>query len=264
MFKRKSLHKCRFNDSHCLKKPRLFGCICGLDDDSDPGPPPKDSAEIAREQVAAQVESIPRAAQLNFDVLSNPDYGLQASTQLLEDTRANVFPQLTQGREQLVQQLIAGLTSGTGISPEQQTAIDQRRGQAQDETVEALRTRANLGGGLFGGRSGRTEERAVSDLQARFSEEDVNRQIAQRQFNQQLLLSVIQSFLPGAQITPPQFINPVQSPESASSANVTGRGQDLSFQAQQDASRAALYSSLFQTLGKAAGAAAGASGGGAG
>lgn len=223
-------------------------------------PPPPSPAEVARETVKAQIESIPKAAALQFDVLSDPRIGLQAQTQLLEDTRANVFPQLTDARQQLISQAVEALGGGTGLTADQEAAIGARRQTAQDELTEALRNRANLGGGLFGGRSAKAENRAVGELQQSFATEDINRQIQQRAFNQQLLLQAIQSLLPGAQITSPSFIDPVPSANVTSQVNLGARGQDAqvaqnAFNAQLEAQRqqSALQGALFSALGTTAG-----------
>lgn len=253
----KKLFSCKNYRDVCDKN--LLGCKCGGGGgDSDDPPPQKTPAEIAREQVSAQVESIPRAAELNFDVLTNPEFGLLPTTQAFEDVRQQVFPNENAVRTQLVQNILQQLTSPTGITSDQQQAIDTRRGQAQDKVTTALRTRANLGGGLFGGRAQNTEQKAVQDLQNQFVEEDVNREERSRLNNSQLALQVLNLLFPGSGIQTPQFINPVQSPDTTANADIAARGQDISVQQAALNRQAQLQSALYESVGNVLGAGTGA------
>ena len=238
----------------------------GKGGDSSPAPaaPPPSPEEIARAQVDAAISQRPRAAQAEFDILTNPNFGLGATTAEYNRVRSEQFPGESAVQEQLLQNILANLISPTGITPQQQQAVDTRRGTAQTELQESLRTRANLGGGLYGGRAGRTEERAVSDLQARFSEEDINRQETARLNAIQAALPALQVLFPELGLQAPQFINPVGSPDAQLSA-ITSTNQtnaSLAAQAQQAelARQSALQSALFQGLGTAAGGAFGGGG----
>ena len=224
---------------------------------SPPAAPIKSAEEIAAEQVRAQIESIPRAAELNFQVASNPQYGIQAQTQLAENVRQNVFPNEQQVRSQLVQNILANLISPQGISPEQQTALTARRGQARGELEQSMRTRANLGGGLYGGRSAAAEARSVGEQSQNFAIEDIDRQERSRLNAINSALPILQLLFPEVGLVNPSFINPVASPESQLSAYTTGRGQDLTYQAQQEANRNALTAALYQSIGQGIGGAAG-------
>lgn len=82
-------------------------------------------------------------------------------------------------QQQLSQQAQAGLTP-TGLSPDQQAAMDAIRGRATQQVQQQARGRAQLGGGLFGGRAEQMEGRAVGELQQGFAAEDVNRLMQQR------------------------------------------------------------------------------------
>ena len=212
-----------------------------------------DPVAQANAQVQAQLSSIPQAAQLNYDVLTNPEYGAKAQTQLFENIRSDVFPNETAVRNQLVGNVLTQLQSPTGISPEQQAAIDARRKLAQGEVQEQLRTRANLGGGLFGGRAQNTEQRAIQELQNQFVEEDVTRQERSQLNNQQLATAVLQMLYPNSGIQTPNYINPVadanQAYASTSNANITNANNATAqYQADQQ-----LRGSLFNALGTAAG-----------
>jgi len=217
------------------------------------------AGEIAAQQVDAAITQRPRAAQAEFDILTGPA-GLEATTREFERVRGELFPQESQVREQLLSNVLANLISPTGVSPEQQQAVDQRRGTAQSELQTALRERANLGGGLFGGRAGRTEERAVSDLQARFAEEDINREETARLNALNAAIPALQLLFPDIGLQQTQFLNPVPSPDTALGAQVQGRGQDIQAQQSELARQSALQSALFSGLGSAVGGLAGGAG----
>lgn len=221
-------------------------------------PPAPSQQDIADANAQAQIKYLPQAAQVQYDILNNPTYGLQATTQLAENARRNVFTGESGIRDQLLQNVLASLQSPTGISAEQQTAIDARRGKAQGELTTALRNRANLGGGLYGGRSAQEEQNAVIDLQNQFVEEDIGREERARLNAINSALPILQILFPDLQLQSPQFINPVPGADTAYSGAVTARGQDISYLNQQSQNDAALKSALFQALGSAAGSAAGA------
>lgn len=196
----------------------------------------------------------PREAQRFYDILSNPNYGLLPSTQLQEDVRSQVFPQEQQVRQQLGTNVLGALSSPTGISPEQQAAVTARRSQAQGELQKAIRERANLGGGLYGGNAIDQEAKSVGELQNAFAESDINRETTARLNAIQSAIPYLQLLFPNSGIVAPQFQSAVQSPDTYSSALTTQRGQDMTFQAQQDANRTALYSALFSGVGSGVGA----------
>jgi hypothetical protein len=225
------------------------------------GQPPEvqqvDPTKQAQAQVDAQLSAIPQAAQLNYDVLTNPTYGITPTTQAYENARLSVYPEETKVRNQLVQNTLNQLQSPTGITPEQQAAIDARRKLAQNETTEALRTRANLGGGLFGGRAQNTEQRAVQELQNQFVEEDVTREERSRLNSQQLATTILQMLYPNSGVQTPNYVNPVADANTAysatSNANITNANNAMAqYQADQQL-RGSLYSALGSAVGQAAG-----------
>jgi len=186
--------------------------------------PPQQAApsatETAQDVLNAQLATNPRAAKQAFEIATNPEFGLEPFTKAIEQARSNVLPQESAVRDQLLQNILGNLISPTGISTDQQTAIDTRRGQAQSELQRAIRERANLGGGLFGGRSAQAENEAVRDLQFAFSEEDVNR-------NERASLNAIQAAIPALQvlfpeigITAPQFTSPAPGANTALTVSV--------------------------------------------
>ena len=204
---------------------------------------------------AAQAQYDPQAAQRQFEILTNPQYGIKPFTQYQEQVRQEVFPQEQAVRGQLAQNILQQLMSPTGITPDQQTAITERRNLAQGNLVTALRDRANLGGTLYGGRSALDEGRQVGELQNQFAEEDIGREERSRLNAIQGALPFLQMLFPDVNLTAPQFNSPVQGADTYASSLVSQRGQNIQNQASQQASQNALYSALFQGLGTAAGGA---------
>lgn len=230
----------------------------GSSKSSNPAPP-KSQAEIAEENVKAQIKYAPQAAQAEYDIFTNPTYGAEAWTRAQEEIRRNLFPNESavkdayvsavgdrlggtdqeymqnlqnirseyfpeqqallnqlqnvvnrglgddamsnmlsdvsayqQGRaelypqeqqlqDQLFNSILANLQSPTGLTAEQQAAVDQIRQDQTDKYKRDVRTRANLGGGLFGGNAIEQEFGGLQDLRNQFAEEDIDRNIALRQ-----------------------------------------------------------------------------------
>lgn len=252
--------KCRFNEPKCKSK---WGCKCGKS--SQPSPPPTTivqpaptAGQTAEDVYQAQLKYDPLAAQQSYNILTNDQYGLKPTTQFLEDTRSQIFDQESAVRDQLAQNVLANLISPTGISPEQQSGINSRRQQSQSELQKAMRERANLGGGLFGGRAANSEARAVGELQNQFAEEDIQREERARLNSIQAALPFLQILFPEVGLTAPQFQSPVVNPNVAQQNALTGRGQDYNYLNIQNQANAQMRSSLYQALGQAAGAAGGA------
>lgn len=220
-------------------------------------PAPVSAQQTAEDQLRAQIATLPGAAQTYYNIESNPDYGAKARTQLYESIRQELYPEETNVRNQLVQNVLSSLTSPTGITPEQQAAITARRQDAQNELIKAIRERANLGGKLYGGQSMTREAKAVADLQNQFAEQDINREYTARLNAIQSAMPLLQLLYPDMQLMNPQFINPVASGDTVYSGAVSQANTNAQLQAQQQANQNALYSALFSALGKAAGGLAG-------
>ena len=87
------------------------------------------------------------------------------------------FPQTFGLGEQRAGMISQQLGQPEFMTPEQQAAQEAIRGRETSRLQEAMRTRANLGGGLYGGRAAGTEERAVSQLGQAYAQQDIaNRQ----------------------------------------------------------------------------------------
>lgn len=225
---------------------------------SSPEPSAPDPYQQASSIQQAQNAFNPQAAQLQYNILSNPQYGALPTTQLYENIRQQVMPNENAVRNQLVQNILQNLQSPTGINPQQQAAIDARRQQTQDRVVAASRNNANLGGNLYGGHQQYNESQAVQDLQNQWGEQDINRQLGMQQQAINNANPILQ-LLFGQQIQTPQYQSPVQSPD----AYASGMNSYNNTLAQQQANQSQLYSALFGALGTAGGMALGGPIGGA-
>ena len=210
-----------------------------------------DPLQQARANLQAQLETMPQAAKLQYDIAADPETGLGATTQLYENVRKNVFPNETAVRNQLVQNVLSQLISPTGYTEGQQSALDQRRDQAVERAQRAQRTRANLGGNLYGGRSQAAEQQDINNLVNQFSVEDINMQERQRLNNAQLALAVMQMLYPQSGIQNPNFVNPVASADTQYGGAVNQANTQAQLEAQKREQDVALQSALWQSLGEA-------------
>jgi hypothetical protein len=208
-----------------------------------------DPVESAKAQLQAQLSTTPQAMQLSMDMANKY---MEPYTRLQETTRQNVLPGESAVRSQMLQNILASLISPTGISPEQQQAMTARRGTAQDELIRTMRERANLSGGLFGGRAANAEEQAVGNLQNQFAEEDINRETTARLNAIQAALPALQILFPGINISTPQFQSAAPTGSDIYSGQINQSNTAAQLAQQQQASQNALYSALFQSLGSAA------------
>lgn len=219
-----------------------------------------DPVAQANANAQAQISALPQAAQAQWNILNDPTYGLAAQTGLQEQVRQQAFPGEQGVREQLTNNILQSLISPQGATPDQLSARQESRNIAQRDLSKSVRERSNLGGGLFGGRSERTEREASTGLQRQFAESDINRDETNRLNAIQSALPLLQMLFPQSQISQPQYINPVASPNTQfqSATQISGQNQQAQLAQQQQQSQ--LMSSLFQGLGSSAGGLFGAAG----
>lgn len=223
-------------------------------------PPIPTVGESTADVYNAQLEYLPKVADLFYQLQADPDSGTLATTLLNQRARAEAFPGEEAVRNQLVDVVLQNLISPTGISPEQQAATDAIRAQTVGDYTEALRNRQNLGGTLYGGRSIQQEQRGLADIYNLFAAEDIDREERARLNAQQSAYPLLQILLPEVGITPPQFESPVPNANTAFGGALQARGQDigvnsLNAQLANDAAnrRSSLQSSLYGALGQAGG-----------
>jgi len=193
----------------------------------------------------------------------------------------------------LQNQILQNLQSPTGLTPDQTSAQDAVRQREMDRLTEGLRTRANLGGGLFGGRAAGTEERARSEMGQAYATEDIDRQersrmsalqnamlmASQNQAQQQSLYGTagqqqlnamqaaypyLQMLYPEVGMVTPQFQSAVPTPNAMSgqAASIYGSqagmyNTSLQAQAQQNAARQAMIGQMVGGVAQGVGSFAG-------
>ena len=215
------LFPCHFNEPLCVDN--FFGCRCGKGETTyqavaqPPAPSAGESAEqiyqaqlkygqpMAQQQFDIQQQFMPQQTAL-YNALYNQYMPQMAATQ--QATQKQLYPYQSQIVEQgaqqalsnlgqpqsallqaLSQQAQAGLTP-TGYTSEQQAAIDAIRQRQAGGLSRQLRERSNLGGTLYGGRGQQLESQGLQELAQRFSAEDIDRIIAQRQAAMQMAQGV--------------------------------------------------------------------------
>ena len=142
----------------------------------------------------------PLLAQLQTDIEAQQ----QPQRQALQE---GIYPLQSQVVEELAGRSLEQLQDPMGMTGQQRAALgDMRQGQ-RDRLTEQLRTRANLGGGLFGGRAQRTEQEALTGLDKSFAAEDIGLQ-------QQGLAAAQQAAIPLTQIMFPQVGTPSIAPQA--------------------------------------------------
>lgn len=259
----KRLFRCRFNESGCAVA--FLGCRCGKGGGSTqvtPAPAPAPT-ETTAQTLQAHLDADPKMAALNYQILTDPNYGVNPTTAAITQARRQNFQGESAVQDQLLQNVLQQLQSPTGYTPEQQAALDSRRGLAQSELVKSQRTRANLGGGLFGGRAAGAEARDVSNLQNQFATEDIGNQERARNNAIQAALPALQILFPEVGITAPQFTSAAPSGDAAYGGALQARGQDtqaaIANAQNAQANRTAMWGALGQSFG-AVGSAASAGG----
>ncbi len=162
--------------------------------------------------IAQQLQQFaPQLAQLQTDIQAGQ------APQALELQR-ELFPQQAQISEALSGQALQRLESPFGFLPGEEAALGEIRERQRGQLQEQLRGRAQLGGGLFGGRAQATEQRALTELEQAFGAEDINRRIQGGQLAQQAALPLARVFLPqigqpNVPVSPFQFRSTVPSPD---------------------------------------------------
>jgi len=209
-----------------------------------------DPTQQAQANVAAQQAALPGAYAINDQMLRQY---LGPQTQLREDVRQDVFPGEQAVRGQLQQNILQSLISPQGATPQQLEAQEAIRNREQERLQRGIQTSANVGGTLFGGRRQAREDRAMTELGQAYAESDITRDDQRRLNAISSAMPFLQLLFPGSQISQPQFINPVASANTQYGGAVSQRGQDLTYQAAQQANQSALWGSLMKGVGSAAG-----------
>ncbi len=156
---------------------------------------------VAAMEMQTQQQYVPQQAQLYQDLYSQY-YPQVARTQ--QQMQQELYPYQSQIVEQGAQTALSRLQNPDYMTPQEQSALDTQRGQQITEMQRAMRERANLGGGLYGGRAAGAEARSMQDLLGQFETQDYMRRMGAGQAAQQALTPFMQILYPQVGTQTPQ------------------------------------------------------------
>ena len=142
---------------------------------------------------AIQQQYVPQQAAL-YQSMYNQYMPQMAKTQ--QQTQQELYPYQSQIVEQGAQSALSRLQNPDYMTPQEQQALDTQRGQQVSAMQQAMRERANLGGGLYGGRAAGAEARSMQDLLGQFETSDYQRRMSAGQAAQQALTPYMQILYP--------------------------------------------------------------------
>ena len=150
--------------------------------------------QLTAQQVQLQGQYAPQLAQ--------QEYGLQQQYgPLYRQLYEQMFPTQVQGLETLGQQALQRLQSPEGLTSQQLAAQSDIRNREQERLLRGIRTQANLGGTLYGGRREEQEREGLAELSRGYALQDID---LQRQARQQTLQELVAS----GQVVFPQVQQP--------------------------------------------------------
>ena len=170
-----------------------------------------------------------------------------------------MYPQQSKLIEAMATQGLERLNSPYGYSTGEQTALDSMRAKQQSDLQKQFRERANLSGGLYGGRTQAMEQEGMTQLGQSFTDQDIQRYLQAGQTALQYVNPLLQIQYP--QVSPAQTPNYYQSTTPSAdaiyNAMYQGSRQDYAVQPYQAATASPLWGLAGQLGGAAIGGATG-------
>lgn len=148
---------------------------------------------MAAQEMQMQQQYMPQQAAL-YQSLYNQYAPQMARTQ--QQTQQELYPYQSQIVEQGAQSALSRLQNPDYMTPQEQQALNQQRTDETTGLMQAMRERANLSGGLYGGRSAASEAKSVSDLMQQYESQDYSRRMQAGQAAQQALTPYMQILYP--------------------------------------------------------------------
>jgi hypothetical protein len=170
---------------------------------------------MAQQEFNIQKEFVPQQASL-YQSLYNQYYPELARSQ--QTLQRELYPYQSQIVEAGAQNALQRLQNPDYMTTQEQTALNTQRTQETEALMKAMRERANLGGGLYGGRAAAAEAKSVSDLMQQFEIQDYQRRMQAGLAAQQALVPYMQILYPQVGTQQPQ-INPYQYQRAVPSAD---------------------------------------------
>ena len=192
---------------------------------------------MAQQEFDIQQQFMPQQAAL-YQALYNQYYPQMALQQ--QQLQRQLYPQQAQILEAGAGNVLQRLQSPDYMTPQEQAAQLGQRTQAVTDLQRAMRERANIGGGLYGGRAAGAEARSMTDLLQQFEVQDYMRRMGAGQAAQQAAIPYMQIMYPqvGAaqpQVQPYQYTSAVPSADQLYAAMAQAQ-QPQYFASQQQAS----------------------------
>jgi hypothetical protein len=156
---------------------------------------------MAQQELDLQKQFAPQQAEL-YQSMYNQYYPQMARQQ--QQMQQELYPYQSQVVEQGAQSALSRLQNPDYMTPQEQQAINSQREQETTGLMRAMRERANLGGGLYGGRAAGAEAKSVSDLMQSYESQDYSRRMQAGQAAQQALTPYMQILYPQVGTQQPQ------------------------------------------------------------
>ena len=170
---------------------------------------------VAAMEMQTQQQYMPQQAAL-YSSLYGQYYPQMALQQ--QQLQKQLYPQQAQILEAGAGNVLQRLQSPDYMTPQEQVAQLGQRTQAVSDLQRAMRERANLGGGLYGGRAAGAEARDVSQMMQGFEVQDYQRRMQAAQAAQQAAIPYMQIMYPQVGAQQPQ-IQPYQYTSAVPSAD---------------------------------------------
>ena len=169
----------------------------------------------AQQQFELQQKYMPQQAAL-YQSLYNQYYPEMARQQ--QSLQKELYPYQSQIVEQGAQTALSRLQNPDYMTPQEQAALNAQRTQETTGLMQAMRERANLGGGLYGGRAAGAEAKSIQDLMGQYETQDYQRRMGAGQAAQQALNPYMQILYPQVGTQQPQ-VQPYQYQSAVPDAN---------------------------------------------
>lgn len=157
---------------------------------------------MAQQQFDIQQQFMPQQAAL-YQSLYNQYYPQMALQQ--QQLQQQLYPQQSQILEQGAGNVLQRLQNPDYMTPQEQQALNTQRTEQAINLQRAMRERAELGGGLYGGRASGAEAKSLSDLMQSFEAQDYQRRMGAGQAAQQAAIPYMQIMYPQVGMQQPQI-----------------------------------------------------------
>lgn len=157
---------------------------------------------IAQQEMDIQKEMLPQQSAL-YQSLYNQYYPEIAKQQ--QELQKELFPQQSQILEAGASQALERIQNPSYMTAEEQAAQESYRNKSVSDLQRSMRERANLGGGLYGGRAAASEAQSVSDLLNQYQMQDYQNRMVAGQNAQEALRPYMSILYPQIGTTQPQY-----------------------------------------------------------